>query len=92
MARNPINQRIVAGEPVVSKNGRAGGVQSCDIEFDCHRVTRREENVKVNALSNDGSGGSVKQTEADRRNRNAREIIGGTKNRVYEAVRRTGVH
>jgi len=35
----PVNQRIVSGEPVVSKDQRAGGIKQSDIEVQIHTIT-----------------------------------------------------
>ena len=34
-----VNQRIVSGEPVVSKNQRAGRIKQSDIEVQIHTIT-----------------------------------------------------
>ena len=35
----PVNQWIMSGEPVVSKNQRAGGIKQSDIEVQIHTIT-----------------------------------------------------
>ena len=35
----PVNQRIVSGEPVVSKDQRAGRIKQSDIEAQIHTIT-----------------------------------------------------
>ena len=42
LAQYPVNQRIVAGEPIVSKNQGAGQVEQSHIKAKSHGFTRRK--------------------------------------------------
>src|SRR5215467_15354356 len=72
---SPVNQRIVAGEPVVSKYQRARGVQPSDVEVQSHAFTSGEQNRQVHSASDEGVGRAIKKSEVDRRNGGGRQVI-----------------
>ena len=56
MASRPVNQRIEAAEPVVSKNERSGGVQWSNEEGEDKGITCQIADGKINSASNPGMG------------------------------------
>jgi hypothetical protein len=61
MASSPVNQRIVAVQPIVSKYERSGGVQRGDEEDRREFITCRVANQKFDGMCDPGIGGSVEK-------------------------------
>ena len=59
LAQYPVNQRIVAGEPIVSKNQGAGRVERSHIKTKSHGFTGRKGYRKFYRLSDGGISGSI---------------------------------
>jgi len=49
----PVNQWIVSGEPVVSKNQRAGKIKQSDIEVQIHIITGGKNYGQVGNFGDD---------------------------------------
>ena len=54
VTQNPVNQWIVVGEPAMSKDQHAGGIQRSYIECFGVDFTCGELNVKFNGFGNEG--------------------------------------
>ena len=65
----PVNQRIVLGQPIMSKDHRTRGIQLGDIAGYSHRFTGRKSKRKVYTFSNIRIGGTVKKPQLNGRNR-----------------------
>ena len=74
-AHNPVNQRIVAGEPAMSQDDGARAIQQSDVK--CHQsdLTRGEADREVDGLRNCGVGSSIKQVELKWRHRKGLKSI-----------------
>ena len=91
-AHSPINQWIVVGKPVVSKDKRIGAIQQSDIERCWSDITSFKVEGEGNCLSNCAVHGSVKKMEFEQRNRVGGKRVLIHKMCVYETVGRAGVY
>src|ERR1700746_3921016 len=60
---NPINQRIVAGEPAMSQDDSARAIQWSDVKHRQSDLTRSEMDGKGDGLRNCGVGSSIEHTK-----------------------------
>ena len=74
-AHNPVNQRIVAGEPAMSQDDGARAIQRSDVECCQSDLTRGEVDREVDGLRNCGVGSPIEQTKLKRRNRKGMKSI-----------------
>ena len=91
-ARSPINQQIVVGKPVVSKDKGTGAIQQSDIERCQSDITSFKAGGEGNCSSNCAVRGSVKKTEFERRNGVGGKRVFIHKGRIYKTVGRAGVY
>ena len=86
-ASDPVNQQVVAGEPVISKNGRAGCVHRSDKEFELEGFPCRETYRKRDPGIYDGRRGSIEKSEFMGFGRVGSEIILPDEFRTYKTMR-----
>ena len=91
-AQYPVNQQIVAGEPVVSKNHRARRIKQSHIKINIHTFTRWKFYRQSYRLSDNGIRCPVKQLQLDRVYRICRESIILNKAGIHKAVGGTRVN
>ena len=91
-AQYPVNQQIVAGEPVVSKNHGARQIKQSHMKIKIHTFTRRKFYRQSYGLSDNGIRCPVKQLQLDRVYRICREFIILIKAGIHKAVSGTGVN
>ena len=91
-ARSPVNQRIVAGEPVISENSIARRIQGCHQKSDRGTFSRRKMYSDVASLIDYRSRRTIKKTQLDWRDRISTSIDPGYGFRIEETMSRTTVH
>src|SRR6266481_3873187 len=92
VAQYPVNQRIEAGEPVVSKHNYATVVQWSDKECQVLSFPGREVKLQVKGLRNGRVRCSVYETKLDWWNAIGREMLSLDECSIYERVRQSGIH
>src|SRR6201981_2616559 len=85
--RNPVNQRIVAGEPAMSQDDSARAIQRSDVKRRRSDLTRSETDGKVDGLRNCRVGSSIEQTKLQRRHGMGRKSIIINERCIYKAIR-----
>ena len=91
-AQYPVNQQIVAGEPVVSKNHRAKWIERSHIKINIHTFTGWKFYRQSYGLSDNGIRCPVKQLQLDRVYGICGEFIILNKAGIHKAVSGTGVN
>ena len=91
-AKYTVNQWIVAGEPVVSKNHGARQIKWSHIKINIHTFTRQKFYRQSYGLSDNGIRCPVKQLQLDRVYRICGEFIILNKAGIHKAVSGTGVN
>src|SRR6266481_7647116 len=91
-AQYPVNQRIEAGEPAVSKHNCATVVQWSDKECQVLSFPGREAKLQVKGLCNGRVRCSVYEMKLDWQNAIGREMLSLDKWSIYERVRLSGIH
>src|ERR1700731_3644608 len=74
-ASNPVNQWVVAGEPVISKNGGAGCIHRSNEEIELESFPCRETYRERDLGIYDGRRGSIEESEFMGFGRGSSEII-----------------
>src|SRR5271154_1669311 len=90
-AQYPVNHRIVAGEPVVSKNYSTRRIKWGDIKVNNHRFTGFEGYWNRSGLSDNSTRSAIQKAETDRRDGSQRKFLSVSKIRVYETMGRPRV-
>ena len=92
IAQYPVNQWIVVGEPVVSKNHRHRWVKQKHKEIKSHELTRREFHRELESFCNNRVGScSVKEFDLNGVNGDNGKVVAMCKLGIYEAMTRAGV-
>ena len=91
-AQYPVNQRIVVGEPVVSKNHGARRIERSHIKINIHTFTGQKFYRQSYGLSDNGIRCPVKQLQLDRVYGICREFIILNKAGIHKAVDGTRVN
>ena len=91
-AQYPVNQQIVAGEPVVSKNHRARRIEQSHIKINIHTFTGQKFYRQSYRLSDNGIRCPIKQLQLDRVYVICGEFIILNKAGIHKAVSGTGVN
>ena len=86
-----VNQWIVSGEPVVSKDQRAGRIQWSDIEVQIYTITGGKNYGQVGNFGDDAVWWTIKQAESNQRSYRCLQVVSIHKFRVYKAVSRPRV-
>ena len=89
-AQYPVNQQIVAGEPVVSKNHGARWIEQSYIKVNIHTFTRWKFYRQSYGLSDNRIKCPIKQLQPDRVYGVCRELIILNKTGIHKAVSGTG--
>src|ERR1700746_866133 len=84
---NPVNQRIVAGEPAMSQDDGARAIQQSDIKSRQRDLTRSETDGEVDGLRNCRVGSPIEQTKLKQRYGMSRKSIIINKRRIYKTIR-----
>ena len=87
----PVNQWIVSGKPVVSKDQRAGRIKQSDIEVQIHTITSGKYYGQVGNFGDGAVWWTIKQVESNWRSCRCLQVVSIHKFRVYKAVSRPGV-
>ena len=82
----PVNQRIVSGEPVVSKDQRAGRIKWSDIEVQIHTITSGKNHRQVGNFRNGAIWWTIKQVESNWRSCRCLQVVSIHKFQVYKAM------
>jgi hypothetical protein len=90
--RDPVNQQIEAGEPVVSENDSARTIQRGDQESHQGNDTGRETDGKIDGLCDCVISGAIEQMERQRSDRVGLQKVFIHKLCVYESIQRTGIY
>ena len=93
----PVNQWIVSGKPVVSKNQRAGRVKQSYIEVQIYTITSGKNHEQVGNFRDGTVRWTIKQAESNRRSCGYLQVVSihkfrVHKFRVYKAVSKPGVN
>ena len=91
-AQYPVNQQIVAGEPVVSKNHGARRIERSHIKINIHTFTGQKFYRQSYGLSDNRIRCPVKQLQLNRVYGICREFIILNKAGIHKAVSGTGVN
>ena len=86
-----VNQWIVSGKPVVSKDQRAGRIKQSDIEVQIHTITGGKNYGQVGNFGDSAVWWTIKQVESNRRSCGYLQVVSIHKFRVYKAVSRPRV-
>ena len=86
-----VNQRIVSGEPVVSKDQRVGRIKRSDIEVQIHTITSGKYYGQVGNFRDGAVWWTIKQAESNQRSCGCLQMVSIHKFRVYKAVSRPRV-
>jgi hypothetical protein len=87
----PVNQRIVADEPVVSKHDRTRRIQSSYIEHNQNDFPSGKSDRDVDGFPDDGFASSIEKSKTDGFDRVYAKIVFLDEDRIGEAVRRSGI-
>ena len=91
-AQYPVNQRIVAGEPVVSKNHGARRIEQSHIKINIHTFIGWKFYRQSYRLSDNGIRCPIKQLQLNRVYRICREFIILNEAGIHKAMSGTGVN
>ena len=87
----PVNQWIVLGKPVVSKDQRAGRIKRSDIEVQIHTITSGKYYGQVGNFRDGAVWWSIKQAESNQRSCGCLQVVSIHKFRVYKTMSRPGI-
>ena len=87
----PVNQWIVLGEPVVSKDQRAERIKWSDIEVQIHTITSGKYYGQVGNFGDGAVWWAIKQAESNQRSCGCLQVVSIHKFRVYKTVSRPRV-
>ena len=87
-----VNQWIVSGEPVVSKDQRAGRIKWSDIEVQIHTITSGKNYSQVGNFEDSAVWWTIKQVESNWRSCRCFQVVSIHKFRVYKAISRPRVN
>ena len=87
----PVNQWIVSGKPVVSKDQRAGRIKQSDIEVQIHTITSGKYYGQVGNFGDGAVWWTIKQVESNWRSCGCLQVVSIHKFRVYKTVSRPRV-
>ena len=87
----PVNQWIVLGEPVVSKDQRAGRIKQSDIEVQIHTITSGKNYGQVGNFGDGAVWWTIKQVESNQKSCRCFQVVSIHKFKVYKAVSRPRV-
>ena len=87
----PVNQWIVSGELVVSKDQRAGRIKQSDIEVQIHTITGGKYYGQVGNFGDGAVWWTIKQAESNRRSCGCLQVVIIHKFRVYKTMSRSRV-
>ena len=79
------------GEPVVSKDQRAGRIKQSNIEVQIHTITSRKYYGQVGNFGDSAVWWTIKQAESNQRSCRCLQVVSIHKFRVYKAVGRPRV-
>ena len=88
----PVNQWIVLGKPVVSKNQRAGGIKQSDIEVQIHTITGGKNYGQIGNFGDGAVRWTIKQVESNWRSCRCLQMVSIHKFRVYKIMGRLWVN
>ena len=88
----PVNQWIVSGKPVVSKNQRAGRIKRSDIEVQIHTITGGKFYRQVGNFGDGAVWWTIKQAESNWRSCRCLQVVSIHKFRVYKTMSRPGIN
>ena len=88
----PVNQRIVVGEPAVSKNGRHRLVERSNVEVTGDDFPRRKLQQKHRFLSDGLVRRTIEEPKTEGQSFGGRNSVFADKVRVDKAVRGTGIY
>ena len=88
----PVNQRIVVGEPAVSKNGGHGLVERSDVEVTGDDFPRRELQRERRFLSDGLVRRTIEKPKTEGRSFGGRNSVFADEVRVDKAMRGTGIY
>ena len=88
----PVNQWIVSGELVVSKDQRARRIKQNDIEVQIHTITGGKYYGQVGNFRDSAVWWAIKQAESNQRSCGCLQVVSIHKFRVYKAVSRPRVN
>ena len=88
----PVNQWIVSGEPVVSKNQRAERIKQSDIEVQIHTITSGKNYGQVGNFGDGAIWWTIKQVECNWRSCRCLQVMSIHKFKVYKTVSRPEVN
>ena len=86
-----VNQWIVSGEPVVSKDQRAGRIKQSNIEVQIHTITSRKYYGQVGNFGDSAVWWTIKQAESNQRSCRCLQVVSIHKFRVYKTMSRPRV-
>ena len=87
----PVNQWIVLGKLVVSKDQRARGIKQSDIEVQIHTITSGKYYGQVGNFGDSAVRWTIKQAESNQRSCECLQVVSIHKFRVYKAMSRPRV-
>ena len=87
----PVNQWIVSGKPVVSKDQRVGGIKRSDIEVQIHTITGGKYYGQVGNFRDSAVRWTIKQAESNQRSCGCLQVVIIHKFRVYKTMSRPRV-
>ena len=82
----------MSGEPVVSKDQRAGRIKQSDIEVQIHTITGEKNYGQVGNFGDGAVWWTIKQAESNWRSCKYLQVVSIHKFRVYKTVSRSGVN
>ena len=86
-----VNQQIVLGEPVVSKDQRAGRIKQSDIKVQIHTITSGKSYGQVGNFGDSAVWWTIKQAESNWRSCRCLQVVSIHKFRVYKTMSRPRV-
>jgi hypothetical protein len=90
-ARNPVNQRIVAGKPVISKYCIASRIQDSHVKRNRSYFPTGKSDRQVECLRDDRCKGSVEEFESNRGDPVSSEVVPGNESRVHKTMARSRI-
>ena len=88
----PVNQWIVSGKPVVSKDQRAERIKQSDIEVQIHTITSGKHYGQVGNFKDGAIWWTIKQAESNWRSCRCLQVMSIHKFRVYKIMSRPRVN
>ena len=88
----PVNQWIVSGEPVVSKDQRVGRIKWSNIEVQIHTITGGKNYGQVGNFGDGAIWWSIKQAENNWKSCRCFQVVSIHKFRVYKVISRLEVN